>query len=386
MWTTSQPPQAFSFSQRVTERKAEKRALAELLESQRQVILAFEVRAENLNVAVTREPGLDRELDSVFALPPDEQQIWYESQLRNLEEARRRETQLRLEGDEFHVWEVASMRECVLKVSELSEISVHHVMPVPPTIALQRDQMLFLQRYAVEDAQQVSDQRVREQRQCIGLWSVDTLTRIKQDDTVQQHLFANAQCDRDSGKVQAGVSFEWKQMRQTRLLVDDREELLEVVGAHLRRYNQARLKLVTELQAMQQLRHSVFDRENTSHKALLYRLWRAVHPTEQLPAVVSKSWTRLGFQSDDPSSDFRSTGLLSLYCLVCFSESHPDEIRELMHVHPEREYPFAASAINVTAMLTNLLGLKKEKVDVPAADAQWDSPLFLFLCRLHSLT
>eukprot|EP00301_Raphidiophrys_heterophryoidea_P026365 c9085_g1_i2.p1 GENE.c9085_g1_i2~~c9085_g1_i2.p1 ORF type:complete len:265 (+),score=43.01 c9085_g1_i2:80-874(+) len=180
-----------SFSQRVSERKDEKRALFRLMEIQRQVLLGYEAQHENISrpQSTPQLPDVERELESVFALPQDQQQTWYDNQLNNLEQVRRRENQLRLEGDEFHVWESGSMKECVLEITDLSEIRIHQVAVVASQHRTPRNKLEFLQRYAVEDAQQVSDQRVNEQRVCTGRWTIDMLSCIKPDsalDTLAQ--------------------------------------------------------------------------------------------------------------------------------------------------------------------------------------------------------
>lgn len=76
-----------------------------------------------------------------------------------------------------------------------------------------------------------------------------------------------------------------------------------------------------------------------------------------------KCWQSIGFQGDDPCTDFRSTGQLGLHHLEYFSERHP-----LYALHMIEEsgttaalevdvacYPFALCSIHVTKFLCDLL-------------------------------
>ena len=51
--------------------------------------------------------------------------------------------------------------------------------------------------------------------------------------------------------------------------------------------------------------------QDETHLALLRQLWASLQPTRPFIAR-SHEWTRLGFQGDDPTTDFRGMG-----CLVC---------------------------------------------------------------------
>jgi hypothetical protein len=57
------------------------------------------------------------------------------------------------------------------------------------------------------------------------------------------------------------------------------------------------------------------------HWELLCQLWKLSFPeTEVQPEQHDQQWKRLGFQGMDPSTDFRSAGVLSLRALVHFAE------------------------------------------------------------------
>ena len=48
----------------------------------------------------------------------------------------------------------------------------------------------------------------------------------------------------------------------------------------------------------------------------LFQLWNKLNPDIALRSRISKQWTDIGFQGDDPQTDFRGMGLLGLQNLV----------------------------------------------------------------------
>ncbi|VDK27247.1 unnamed protein product, partial [Anisakis simplex] len=70
-----------------------------------------------------------------------------------------------------------------------------------------------------------------------------------------------------------------------------------------------------------------YDKENMHHEKSfivedvivilrLIRLWDLLMPNEKLKNRKTKQWQKIGFQSDDPSTDFRGMGILSLEQLL----------------------------------------------------------------------
>lgn len=45
------------------------------------------------------------------------------------------------------------------------------------------------------------------------------------------------------------------------------------------------------------------------------QLWKFLKPDTPLASRISKQWCEIGFQGDDPKTDFRGMGLLGLYNL-----------------------------------------------------------------------
>ena len=55
-----------------------------------------------------------------------------------------------------------------------------------------------------------------------------------------------------------------------------------------------------------------YSKENTDHEAMLMQLWGTLKPQEELGERISKKWIDVGFQGNDPATDFRGSGLLGL--------------------------------------------------------------------------
>ncbi|KAI9905812.1 hypothetical protein PsorP6_013972 [Peronosclerospora sorghi] len=82
-------------------------------------------------------------------------------------------------------------------------------------------------------------------------------------------------------------------------------------------------------------------------------------PTEALRFErVGDSWSRLGFQRPDPTTDFRAGGMLSLDCLVFFASKYTSQaVRMVTSQVPgshDHTYPWGPAGINVTCMVARL--------------------------------
>ena len=61
-------------------------------------------------------------------------------------------------------------------------------------------------------------------------------------------------------------------------------------------------------------RQERYNSDCVEHEQLLQELWKYAGVGEF--ERKSKNWQDLGFQGDDPASDFRGSGILSLWCMV----------------------------------------------------------------------
>ncbi|OBS68584.1 hypothetical protein A6R68_02874, partial [Neotoma lepida] len=110
-------------------------------------------------------------------------------------------------------------------------------------------------------------------------------------------------------------------------------------------------------QDVENVRKKPYDSGNVQHEQLLLKLWNLLMPTEKLKARISKQWADIGFQGDDPKTDFRGMGILGLINLVYFSENYTSEAHQILSRsnHPKLGYSYAIVGINLTEMAYSLL-------------------------------
>lgn len=63
------------------------------------------------------------------------------------------------------------------------------------------------------------------------------------------------------------------------------------------------------------IRCEKFSHENLSQFNLLADLWSGLKTEAKPESIKNKKWRELGFQGDDPSTDFRGMGMLALNSL-----------------------------------------------------------------------
>ncbi|KAF7710117.1 ELMO domain-containing protein 2-like [Silurus meridionalis] len=108
---------------------------------------------------------------------------------------------------------------------------------------------------------------------------------------------------------------------------------------------------------VEELRKEVFNSENIKHEKMLLQLWDLLMPSVKLESRITKQWGNIGFQGDDPKTDFRGMGMLGLVNLVFFSEKYTKAARHVLsHAnHPSLGYSYAIVGINLTEMAYSLL-------------------------------
>jgi len=73
--------------------------------------------------------------------------------------------------------------------------------------------------------------------------------------------------------------------------------------------------------------------------------------------MKSAKWKSIGFQGNDPATDFRGAGVFGLENLKYFVGTRPAAFKRMVERKVDIEYflPFALTGLNLTFMLTNLL-------------------------------
>ncbi|XP_022909483.1 ELMO domain-containing protein 2 [Onthophagus taurus] len=111
------------------------------------------------------------------------------------------------------------------------------------------------------------------------------------------------------------------------------------------------------LAIVEEQRTTAYDSDNNDHEEKLFLLWEKLMPYVKLDGRVTKQWQDIGFQGDDPKTDFRGMGILGLDNLLFFAtEYNGPALHVLSHAnHPKHGYCFAIVGINLTYMAWKLL-------------------------------
>ncbi|PFH31213.1 ELMO/CED-12 family protein [Besnoitia besnoiti] len=94
------------------------------------------------------------------------------------------------------------------------------------------------------------------------------------------------------------------------------------------------------------------------------RLWGLLMPHHRLPGRICKEWKELGFQGEDPATDFRGCGELGLDSLVFLASRFPSHARCMLEASRDSRYwySFAITCINVTSWLCEWLFQRRAQV------------------------
>jgi len=108
---------------------------------------------------------------------------------------------------------------------------------------------------------------------------------------------------------------------------------------------------------VERLRATAYDADNLLHEQQLLQLWSLLQPGVPLMTRKTKQWQNIGFQGDDPKTDFRGMGLLGLENLLYFAKEYNTAARHILSHshHPKHGYSFAIVGINLTHMAYRLL-------------------------------
>ncbi|KAG1669299.1 hypothetical protein FOA52_014860 [Chlamydomonas sp. UWO 241] len=107
----------------------------------------------------------------------------------------------------------------------------------------------------------------------------------------------------------------------------------------------------TDLQSIMD-RGMPYNEQSPAHRGELLRLWQLAFLGVPSPESLKDDLVKeMGWQSADPATDMRGSGLFGLQCLRYMAEAHPGTFARLMRkmdgVRAEYEYPFAASGLNL---------------------------------------
>ncbi|CAD5229520.1 unnamed protein product [Bursaphelenchus okinawaensis] len=110
-------------------------------------------------------------------------------------------------------------------------------------------------------------------------------------------------------------------------------------------------------QEVEERRSELYDSENEKHEKKLFKLWKLLKPEEELEARKTKKWQDIGFQGDDPATDFRGMGVLGLDQLIFFAQFDVEKCQKVLEISkdPILGFPFAIAGITFTALCRQFL-------------------------------
>ncbi|KAI8507643.1 ELMO domain-containing protein 1, partial [Branchiostoma belcheri] len=113
-------------------------------------------------------------------------------------------------------------------------------------------------------------------------------------------------------------------------------------------------ELIREVEGV---RGEAYSSDNQEHENMLLQLWDHLMPDINLESRITKQWGDIGFQGDDPRTDFRGMGMLGLHNLFFFADQQTELARQVLQHshHPQYGYSFAIVGINITSLTYSLL-------------------------------
>ncbi|KAF5939850.1 hypothetical protein HYC85_021017 [Camellia sinensis] len=129
---------------------------------------------------------------------------------------------------------------------------------------------------------------------------------------------------------------------------------------------------------LKRLKHRMkfnFDASRVEHQEGLKALWSATYPGQELHGLVSDQWKEMAWQGEDPSTNFRGAGFISLENLLFFAKtfstfsfsfnllqtSFQCLLKKQGGKRAAWEYPFSVAGVNITFMIMQMLDLDASK-------------------------
>jgi len=113
------------------------------------------------------------------------------------------------------------------------------------------------------------------------------------------------------------------------------------------------------INTVEKLRQTPYDSQDKAHERELLKLWSDLQPDMPLKARISSDWSEIGFQGEDPKTDFRGMGLLGLRNLSFFAagDKFGSAARRCVvrSHHPQYWYSWAIVGINLTSLCYEFL-------------------------------
>lgn len=125
----------------------------------------------------------------------------------------------------------------------------------------------------------------------------------------------------------------------------------------------------TETRRLHAARSTAFDATKDTHQRQLRAFWRAMLPASDFK-MKGAEWQSIGFQGEDPTTDIRSGGFLSVECLEHFATFYTDGVKQMLTElrRTERQgqeageasesfYPLSTTAIVLCSIICDAVGI-----------------------------
>ncbi|KAL9644050.1 hypothetical protein ABK040_005518 [Willaertia magna] len=247
------------------------------------------------------------------------EQEWYEEKFNKIETLTKQLNEIRLRGDEFYI--EMKGNPFILCVDRPSSSLLFYSLNIKDNVKV--DQSLFRQVF-IDEISMVREINNTFRGDGFELINIQLLNSLNEN--IEFYAF-------------------------------DRKEIIFTIGAHINQYKQAKAKLINYLSNTTfKLKKERYDETNELHEKDILLLYSLLRPEDPLTNRKSKQWTHIGFQQDNPSSDIRGGGLLSVKCLLYFAQHDTEGMKKL--IAHNREYPFCVSGINVSHSLCTMIDLE----------------------------
>ena len=108
---------------------------------------------------------------------------------------------------------------------------------------------------------------------------------------------------------------------------------------------------------------TIFNDTDPNHEQLLLDLWKVQFPIQTYKRK-SLQWKDAGWQTEDPVSDLKSSGVLAIHALTYFGNKFSEMSLDRLNANKaniKTNYPYSIVGINLTLLLADLLSLKDNK-------------------------
>ena len=109
------------------------------------------------------------------------------------------------------------------------------------------------------------------------------------------------------------------------------------------------------------LTNEKFIDDNRVFNDALFTIYMKLTATDTPPNRFGKHWEEIGFQGNDPKTDFRSAGMLPIYLILKSLKELLPIFEKCQDLDEEHSFPFCVVCINVTVRIMKYVLRKPQK-------------------------